>query len=91
MTYRDSIEKALPYKFAVIEGIAGESAQARIIIECAGGYEPDRFEAIAVKEWGKCPVADTLFMHHVVRSSSMNLDFLKPDWDRLSKAPVGLR
>lgn len=84
MTYRDSIEKALPHKFRVLEGIAGEPAQARVIVQCADGWEPDRFEAIAVRQWNKMPVTDTLFFHHVVCSFGMNLDFLSADWGRQS-------
>jgi hypothetical protein len=59
------------YRFSIIEGTSGKSAQARILIECPRGWRLQSFEAAARKGWKKVKVAETL-LHLSIIPGEMN-------------------
>lgn len=77
---RQTSKRTLPYRYRMIEGVAGGATQIKVIIRVPYGWTAERFEAVALREWGKNPSVDMVIAAYVKSSVDMDLSFFQPTW-----------
>lgn len=72
--------EVLCHMYKILDGENGSPTEARVIIRCPWGWTPERFQAEALKAWGKNPSVEIVISCHAAESVDMDLNFLTREW-----------
>jgi hypothetical protein len=78
---RKTSRESLPFRYKILEGVAGSPTELRIILRCPPDWTPARFQEEALKEWSKNASVEEVLSSHTARSADMDLNFLTKAWN----------